>query len=256
MSSVTRSGWAWWQWPNLVGLDAPLVALVWQELLARAGGVTLLASGRTTLFLAVWAVYLADRLLDTRRPQTSDEPARHRFARAHLAGLTALLAVVTGAGLISAATLRPSVRADGILLTCAVLLYLAAVHALRLRRMPKELLVAVLFTAGTALAPWARSQPSVPLVLATASLFVLCWLNLVGIEASESASADPSTVWGARHLPLVAAAAGLLSWHLGIATIAAGLIAWHSALPRLGRDSARVLADVPLLLPAIFWIGP
>ena len=31
----------WWLWPNLLGLDAPLVAVVWQQALARMQGVAI-----------------------------------------------------------------------------------------------------------------------------------------------------------------------------------------------------------------------
>jgi uncharacterized membrane protein (UPF0136 family) len=173
----------------------------------------------------------------------------------HPRALSALLVLAVGAGLAAAAALRSPIRVDGLIMAAAVLLYLLAVHAFRLPKLPKELLVAVLFTAGTALAPWVRSAGAPALLLPTAALGVLCWLNLVGIEANECERAAGSTVWGARHLRVLAAGAGLLGLQPGIAAVAAGLIAWRSALPRLGRESARVLADVPLLLPALFWVG-
>jgi hypothetical protein len=55
-----------WLWMNLLSLDAPLVALVWQDLLARCYGTLLLPAGRTVLGLTVWAIYIADRLMDVR----------------------------------------------------------------------------------------------------------------------------------------------------------------------------------------------
>src|SRR3954451_15813809 len=77
----------WWLWPNLLGLDAPLVAVVWQALFARTVHVTLFPAARLALALAVWAVYLADRLLDCASSEasgaTSGEAGRHVFCRYH-----------------------------------------------------------------------------------------------------------------------------------------------------------------------------
>ena len=52
-------------WLNLVCLDAPLVAVSWQWLFARAFQVPLTNSARLTLFLTAWLIYLADRLADS-----------------------------------------------------------------------------------------------------------------------------------------------------------------------------------------------
>lgn len=57
-------------WPNLLSLDAPAVALVWQDFLARTFGIPLRMPARLVLGLTVWAIYLGDRLLDVRGPAT------------------------------------------------------------------------------------------------------------------------------------------------------------------------------------------
>ena len=67
-----------WLWFNLLGLDAPVVALVWQDFLARCYPTILRPPGRAVLGLTVWAIYLADRLLDTRHPAVW-ESVRHVF---------------------------------------------------------------------------------------------------------------------------------------------------------------------------------
>ena len=53
-----------WLWPNLLSLDAPLVALVWQDFAAHSFGHPLRLPARIVLALTVWAIYVVDRLLD------------------------------------------------------------------------------------------------------------------------------------------------------------------------------------------------
>ena len=68
-----------WLWPNVLGLDAPLVAVLWQALLAGDVGLRLSWPEPLTLFCADWSVYIADRLYDTRLPPSSDsDPERKR----------------------------------------------------------------------------------------------------------------------------------------------------------------------------------
>src|SRR5580693_2859359 len=83
-----------WLWFNLLSLDAPLIALVWQDFLARCYPTLLLPVGRGALGLTVWAVYLADRLLDVRHVASAIESSRHRFYRRHRRYVVALLAIV------------------------------------------------------------------------------------------------------------------------------------------------------------------
>ena len=71
-----------WIWPNLLSLDAPLVALVWFWIFKQ---VWLVKYHQPSLpwFLAltVWCIYVADRLVDSRGGGVRQEPStlRHRF---------------------------------------------------------------------------------------------------------------------------------------------------------------------------------
>lgn len=87
---------AWWHVLHLSALDAPLVAVLWQELVAAILAVHLLPMERGALFLAVWAIYLADRWLDTTGELPSDAPLRQRFAKRWRA-LFGMVAVAAGA---------------------------------------------------------------------------------------------------------------------------------------------------------------
>lgn len=70
-----------WLWPNLLSLDAPLVAVAWMWMLARALRVEYIQpSIWWVLPLAIWCVYVADRLLDVwTQPKMTEKSPRHVF---------------------------------------------------------------------------------------------------------------------------------------------------------------------------------
>ena len=70
--SASSHRFAWWQWPHLMSLDAPLVALVWQRWWAHTVGITLPFSREWILGLSIWLIYLADRLADTADGKRAD----------------------------------------------------------------------------------------------------------------------------------------------------------------------------------------
>ena len=83
----------WWLWPNLLSLDAPLVALAWAWMFSKAWGVVSLpAQLWATLGVGVWIVYALDRIVDSRRATNPKElEKRHhfhqRYERAFLIGI-------------------------------------------------------------------------------------------------------------------------------------------------------------------------
>ncbi len=88
----------WWLWPNLLSLDAPLVAVAWLWLMATTLSIQIPEPWWCygILAAAVWAIYVIDRLLDGMSvgdPQSIT--ARHRFYRSRRS-LFAILAVAAG----------------------------------------------------------------------------------------------------------------------------------------------------------------
>lgn len=78
---MNRDRAPWWLWPNLLSLDAPVVALAWYWMFSNAWGlVNLPAALPITLALSVWAIYAMDRIIDSRKssPRASLE-RRHYF---------------------------------------------------------------------------------------------------------------------------------------------------------------------------------
>ncbi len=84
-----------WLLPNLLSLDAPIIAIIWQSLLANYASLPLRLTGRIVLGLTVWSIYIADRLLDVRQPAGLNESPRHRFYRAHRRLAAVFLVVIS-----------------------------------------------------------------------------------------------------------------------------------------------------------------
>lgn len=80
---MNRDRAPWWLWPNLLSLDAPVVALAWYWMFSKAWAlVNLPGSLAVTLALSVWAIYALDRIIDSRKssPRAALE-RRHHFHR-------------------------------------------------------------------------------------------------------------------------------------------------------------------------------
>ncbi len=76
----------WWLIPNLLSLDAPLVAVVWLYIFAKTWRVEYLPwAAYVSLGLVVWVIYVTDRLLDASLGGGIPEKleARHAFHQRH-----------------------------------------------------------------------------------------------------------------------------------------------------------------------------
>ncbi|MFN7934792.1 MAG: hypothetical protein U0R19_15800 [Bryobacteraceae bacterium] len=269
MTTTPQSRPAIWLWPNLLGLDAPLVALTWQAFLALTIAVPLRPVGRVTLGLTVWVIYLADRLLDVRHAPTTRETERHRFHRRHGRLLWSLLILALCADLAAVLFwLRPAVLQTGMLPFTAVILYMGSVHRQRMR-IPKEFAVAMLFTAGTFLIGWTFTPHRLNLFLPAAAFLLLCLANLVAIEIWEwrelrNGQGKPphrATILISRFLPWWLGALALSPiaapspWFLAISASAIAILLLHWTRASLSLNARRVLVDAALLTPLIWLIG-
>src|SRR3954466_15589404 len=92
-------------WLSLVCLDAPLVAIAWQEMFAKAFNSPISIAERMALFLTAWCIYLADRVVDCLSTDRSEtETLRSAFCRRYLPLLLSIAAVVGIADLAVIAT--------------------------------------------------------------------------------------------------------------------------------------------------------
>lgn len=267
----------WWQWPTVLSLDAPAIALLWQWLLGRSFSAAWHAQYAFVLGASVWLAYVADRWIEGWR-LTRVCTQRHLFYQRWRWPVAAIwLAVLTGD--LCAAILGltgPEIRA-GLLLLAFVLAYLIShqlIHRDRGWRVPKEICVAVLMGGGVALFPLfqapAMSWSPVPPL---AFFVLLCFVNCVLIstwerEVDETHGQTSIALQFDRGLAFGAVAPWFLA---GLAAISAAvgqndksraalLCAVTSSVllgavdflePRFGRQLARVLADVALTTPVV-----
>jgi hypothetical protein len=272
---------AWWMWPHLLSLDAPLVAVGWQRWWAHLTGANLHWFHDLILGLCVWMIYLADRLSDARRAEPGDlETQRHAFSRRCGVRVGILLGAVVVA-LAGLALWRLAGRqfAGGLLLLAAVWIYFCLIHVgIRRRRwlVPKEAAVGMLFAVGTVFFVGCSTIPLGSTLCATGVMFgALCFLNCALItkwEASPQDRRDPAsllnafpqlTAWlargGAALALLASISATMMRPGIAFAPVVFGAVGlwtldhWQEGF---SKETLRVLADVVLLAPwALLWIG-
>jgi hypothetical protein len=246
----------WWLWPNVLALDAPAVAVVWQRFLGRAFGVAVPPAATVSLGLVVWGVYLADRWWDARSGAAGRE--RHRFAAEH-PGLIVVAVAALAAALGFALALPVAYLAVGGALAALVAGYFGLVHRLRpnavTARGGKEMLVGFLFAAGVAVPLAVAGRDAVRWLHAAAGFGVLCWLNCRVIDRWEGeVSGDDTREPSLGIVTFVFASLVPRPVAFALASAAALLLAVHLAEPRIGPRVARVLADLVLLTPLVVWV--
>lgn len=275
-SHVGTSARPWWLWPNLLSLDAPLIAVLWLNLFAAAGHIRLSPLLAVALGLVVWLIYVGDRLLDGLQgdPRTTLS-ARHQFYSQHRNVVSCLLLAGFIATCWVCLQLNSRILEQGTLLTLVVAAYFVVVHRTAWSwRFPKEIFVALVFGIGTVFPAWSYAKPpslamGIDLVLFTA----ICWINLVLIEHAEwvalrhsrSDTPHPSTITAGRYLTAVAVTVAcvtvLAAWLSGveaqqwillsIAMSALALAGVGHYRRQLSINVVRVLADAAMLTPAI-----
>jgi len=255
----TASPLALW---HLLSLDAPTVATLWTVFVARATQTALPAVVPAAMFLTVWILYAADRLLDTRhldsvgRTRVPELEARHLF---HFRHRRTFIAIIPFAA-ISVATLLPG------LLTATLHLYLiegtllagwfVLVHNTHLR-LPKELVVGLYFATAIFTPTLVRqSQPTVGLLVCAALFAVLCTLNCLFIHAWEKYLYGGHSRLKIASLLLCIVSIALLATTSPAIPVAIGLaagvlLATDRLRSRLSRTHLRAAADLALLTPAL-----
>jgi hypothetical protein len=273
---------SWWQWPTILSLDAPTVALLWQWQIAQAGGVALGFAPRFVLGSSVWLAYVGDRWIEGWRLIPGRvRTQRHYFYQRWRWPIALASAAVLAADL--AVARRGLARRDflaGLGLLGPVLAYLFShqlIHRDRRWRAPKEACIALLFGAGVAVflitSPGASlGQIALPLALFT----LLCFANCALISVWESTvdrshgqislvSQFPGAAAFSRALPWVLAPVAAACWlaapgparpALLCAAVSGALLGLiDRAEARLGWRLSRVLADVALITPLAVILG-
>jgi hypothetical protein len=272
-----------WLWLNVLGLDAPLVAIAWQFFFAGAFRLKIPTSNYLVLGLIVWVIYSADRLLDARRlgaPQAAS--ARHRFYRDWFW----IMLPLTVIGLLLAVVAVLMVLPE-ILLHCGAVVFLFVIvyfiHRLWVQGpmlvvVPKEIFSGMVFAIGTTLTGYAWSNDIPDALYSPEVLWFggLCSLNCMAIsvwernaDAGNDGNALPQ-VW-----PAVVGFFPVLAWGFTVSgavfaflqaesvmfpvflAVASGgglLALLASTAERIPPALLRVAADVAVILPALVYL--
>jgi hypothetical protein len=220
------------------------------------------------MFLAVWMLYVADRLLDAR---SANEPLeeRHRFHARHsrwflpgicIAGLTLACLLFT----LNVEALHLCAFLGTLLAVWLLLVHFSAV------RLPKELGVGF-FVAAAVCIPTVARDPAVRLALLAPAicLALTASLNCLFLYAWEHprdrSHAHATTRWALANLHWLTAAsilvcaitAALLRSALSFAALACAsscalFFVLHRRRAHIARVHLRALADVALLTPLLF----
>jgi hypothetical protein len=244
------------------------VAAVWTWFIARVLGISLPWCALAAMFVAVWVLYAADRLLDARVAGAELEE-RHLFHHRHRVGfrwgIAAGCAVLAGLlPTMMAAEVRLYVVLGALLVGWFVVIHTGA------RPLPKEFVVGIFFAAAVFIPAVAR-EPRLrhELLLPAVLLGVLCSLNCLFIFAWEhegrgSHGAHRSTKMAAQGVVWVACgvvAAAVFFFRSSEIAVAVGLsagllVVLHLLRGRVERTTLRGLADLALLTPLVvgMWV--
>jgi hypothetical protein len=265
-----------WLIPNLLSLDAPLVAVAWLYMFAKTWRADYLPwVAYLSLGLVVWVIYATDRLLDVSMRGGTLE-ARHEFHRKHhrlfrwgvlAAGIAAVVMVVRG---LPVSIYSYSV-VGGVMVAGFFTLSIFSPPAENELPYAKNILAGIAFAYGTALVAHAYTGFEMLSIFRSPELIsfaVLCILNISAIDLWEHAnrSSDPEIKAGdelALTLPLTLLGAASLVFAVkaeeyttrpffyAVLTSAALLQILNRNRSRFQMDALRVLADVALLAPLL-----
>lgn len=284
-----------WLYPNLLSLDAPLVAVSWLWVFAKTWGIVYMETQYyIVLGLAVWAIYVFDRLFDAALRSGAPESleARHLFhlrnKRMFIVGgiLAAVAAVVIT--LVSLPILLFSYALfGGVLVLAFFALNVFGVHGKGEIPYAKNIVAGLTFAYGTAVAAHVSGSSiettgirflDVMLSREVLAFGVLCIVNMTAIDIWERARQSKDLEQNASAelsitLPLVLVAAASLVFALAkqepipsdhevslrafyytILTSSALLYVLNRTRARFGVTELRVLADAALLAPIVVFL--
>lgn len=274
----------YWLIPNLLSLDAPLVAVAWLYIFAKTWRVDYHPwEAYVSLGLVVWVIYVGDRLLDASIHGGSGGKleARHDFHRRHqklfaigalVAGLTALVLVVS----YMSYAIYHYVLIGG--LVVAGFFGLSMLSSQEANEVPhvKNILAGAGFAFGTAMMAHVYLPGLGVEEMLKSPQFIsfglLCILNISAIDLWEHANrfADveiKATDELALTLPLTLLGAASLLFALrqeqmatrpffyAILTGSALLQVLNRTRSRFSMDALRVLADVAVLVPFFVYLA-
>jgi len=267
-----------WLLPNLLSLDAPLVAIAWLHVFAKTWRLGYLPwESYLVLGLSVWTIYIADRLLDvsilgTDSPKLS---TRHRFHQQHRKFFTTALTISICLALVLVISRMPmsiyaKLMPGGLLVAGFFGLSMLASQDEQEVSHAKNIIAGFSFAFGTAMfAQLYRSGFDLWDMVGSRefiSFATLCILNISAIDIWEHANRSPDTETRASDelsltIPLTLLAATALAnaildhngtsrpFFYAILTGTALLYVLNRIRSNMPMNAMRVLADFAMLAP-------
>ena len=272
----------WWLYPNLLSLDAPLVALIWLYMFAQTWRLGYHPSeSYVALGLGVWAIYVGDRLLDISLFGSSTEKLepRHHFHNRHRKWMriAVVIAVVLAIGTV--VTQMPMAIYQYLLfggVLVAGFFGLSMLSSQEGDEVPylKNIIAGVAFAYGVAMtAHLYRFEVGVMDLLFSRELMcfaVLCVINIAAIDLWEHSRRSSDVEIKASDelaltMPLVLLSVAALAFivqdrdkdintcpfYYAILTAVALLYLLNRNRSKFSIDALRVMADVSLMVPIL-----
>ena len=275
----------WWLYPNLLGLDAPLVAVAWLHVFAKTWRLGYHPwEAYASLALVVWAIYACDRLLDASLMGEGKNPAmetRHRFHWQHRKWFRIALIVVVPLTLVMVVTRMPMALYKHLIpggVLVAGFFGLAMITSQEPERvsLTKNLIGGIAFAFGTAIVAHVyRYEFGLNDMIFSREFVcftVLCIMNISAIGLWEHAARWPDREVAASDeltltLPLILLGAAALAYavmdselstrpfYYAILTATGLLYVLNRCRSYCAPDTLRVLADVAMLVPVLVFIA-
>ena len=270
-----------WLIPNLLSLDAPLIAVTWLYIFARTWRADYLPwAAYISLALVVWVIYATDRILDGSIRFGSGEKlsARHEFHRTHRHVLRFVIIVAFVIALfvvISSLAVKIYIYAVLGAIMVGGFFTLAVYAPPSQQEIPyaKNILAGLSFGYGTAILAYAYTGFEIQDLIHSRELIcfiMLCILNITAIDLWENANRSndvevkatnelaltlPLTLLGAAALVFAVQDPDLTTrpFFYAILTGSALLQVLNRSRSRFGPEALRVLADVTLLIPVVIF---
>lgn len=271
-----------WLYPNLLSLDAPLVAVAWLHVFAKTWRLGYHPwEAYLCLGLAVWVIYVADRLLDVSLAggRSSALEERHRFHLRHKRLFRIGVAIALVIALVMVVTRMPvaiymNLLLGGVLVAGFFGLSMLSSQDPNEAPVMKNMLAGVTFAFGTAMtAHLYRYEYGLDDLLTSREFVcfaVLCVLNICAIDLWEHAARSSDIEVRAKDeltltLPLVILGMASLVYAVqdvssrpffyAILTGAALLYVLNRRRSMFSLRALRVLADAALIVPVLVFLA-
>ena len=258
-----------WAWPNLLSLDAVLVAVIWQWFFAKSFNLTLSRPEEFILALTVWLIYVFDRLFDALKLDLSKEHSlRHSFYYRHYFEFAAVAVLFLSLDVyLVVSGLQFLTVVFGLSLFALVLLYGLGLHLFAYARAYKEIYIGLIFSLGVSLVYLKDLNPALLLgIILFAALAALNCLLISSWEQSQDLAQNYNSRLFARAIEpgqirallavfvaiaLLVFVAGANYFYLAISLSFILLLFLDFGRDALSSLSLRILVDLALFSPLL-----